>query len=197
VSKADVIKHMLSMLILNGRIGKWILALSEFDLRYELAKAVKGHVMADFITQCHMPSIGGYLESMPWTLFDGSSCKQGGGIGIVIISSRGASFEFAFQIKPMATNNQAEYKAILKALQLLQEVKAESIEIFRDSQLVINQLVALYECKDDILKGYYDECRKLLEEFRLLLPAYSKSTESRSQSTSSKYIRLSSDSRNT
>ena len=32
ISKADVIKHMLSMLILNRRMGKWILALSEFDL---------------------------------------------------------------------------------------------------------------------------------------------------------------------
>ena len=42
VSKADVIKHILSMLVLNGRVGKWIMALSEFDLRYESAKAVKG-----------------------------------------------------------------------------------------------------------------------------------------------------------
>ena len=92
MSKADVIKHMLSMLILNGRMGKWILALSEFDLRYDSAKAVKGQVMADFITQHHKPSIG-YVESMPWTLFfDGSSCKQGGGIGIVIISPRGGKF---------------------------------------------------------------------------------------------------------
>jgi hypothetical protein len=33
VSKFDVIKHMLSFPILNWRIGKWILALSEFDLR--------------------------------------------------------------------------------------------------------------------------------------------------------------------
>ena len=49
VSKADVIKHMLSMPILNGRMGKWILALSEFDLRYESAKAVKGQVIADFV----------------------------------------------------------------------------------------------------------------------------------------------------
>ena len=108
------------MLILNGRMGKWILALSEFDLRYESAKAVKGQVMADFITQYHKPTIG-YVEPMPWTLFfDGSSCKQGGGIGIVIILPRGASFEFAFQTKPMTTNNQAEYEAILKGLQLLQ-----------------------------------------------------------------------------
>jgi hypothetical protein len=51
ICKDDVIKYMLSMSILSGRIGKWILALSEFDLRYESAKAVKGQVMADFVTQ--------------------------------------------------------------------------------------------------------------------------------------------------
>ena len=72
---------------------------------------------------------------MPWTLFfDGSSCKQGGGIGIVIILPRGPSFEFALPIEPMVSNNQAEYEAILKGLQLLHEVKAEAIEVFRDSQ---------------------------------------------------------------
>ena len=92
MSKADVIKHMLSMLILNERMGKWILALLEFDLKYESAKAVKVQVMADFITQHHKPSIG-YVEPMPWTLFlDGSSCKKEGDIGIVIISPWGASF---------------------------------------------------------------------------------------------------------
>jgi hypothetical protein len=41
---------MLSMPILNGRIGKWILAFSEFELRFESAKAVKGQIITDFIT---------------------------------------------------------------------------------------------------------------------------------------------------
>jgi len=70
--------------------------------------------------------------------FDGSSCKQGGGIDIVIISPRGASFKFALPTEPMVTNNQAKYEAILKGLQLLHEVKAEAIELFGDSQLIIN-----------------------------------------------------------
>jgi ribonuclease HI len=48
------------------------------------------------------------------------------------------SFEYAIPIKPTSTNNQAEYQAILKGIQLLHEVKAESIEVFGDSQLVIN-----------------------------------------------------------
>ena len=88
-------------------MGKWILALSEFDLMYESAKAVKGQLIANFITQHHKPGIR-YVELIPWTLFfDGSSYKQGGGIGIVIVSPRGASFELAFSTKPMTTNNQA------------------------------------------------------------------------------------------
>jgi len=98
VSKADVIKHMLSMPILNGRVGKWILALSEFDLRYKSAKAVKGQVIANFVTQHRKPSMN-YVEPVPWTLFfDGSSCKQGGGIGIVIISPRGQILSLPFQL---------------------------------------------------------------------------------------------------
>jgi len=50
ICKDDVIRYMLSMPIMSGRIGKWILALSDFDLRYESAKAVKGQIMADFVT---------------------------------------------------------------------------------------------------------------------------------------------------
>ena len=51
ICKDDAVRYMLSMLIMSGRIDKWILALSEFDLRYESAKAVKGQIMADFVTQ--------------------------------------------------------------------------------------------------------------------------------------------------
>jgi len=67
---------MLSMPIMSGRIGKWILALSEFDLRYELAKAVKGQIMADFVTRhCGTEET---MEIVPWTLFfDGSTCDRG------------------------------------------------------------------------------------------------------------------------
>jgi hypothetical protein len=61
-SKFDVIKHMLSMPILNGRIGKWIL--SEFELRFELAKAVKGQIIADFINE-HRDSSINLLEITP------------------------------------------------------------------------------------------------------------------------------------
>ena len=51
VCKADVIKYMLSAPILKGRLGKWMLAMKEYDLRFESAKAVKAQVLANLIVE--------------------------------------------------------------------------------------------------------------------------------------------------
>jgi ribonuclease HI len=160
---------MLSMPILNGRIGKWILALSEFELKFESAKAIKGQIITDFITEHRDPSID-LLEITPWALFfDGSSCGKGGGIGILLMSPRGEMFEFAIPIQPIVTNNQVEYEALLRGLQYLKEAKAISVEIYGDSELVIKQLNDQYECRSDILRSYYDECREILKSFQLVI----------------------------
>ncbi len=99
VCKADVIKYMLLAPVLKGRVGKWIYALTKFDLRYESPKAIKGQAIADFIVEHRDDSIGS-VEIVPLTLFvDGSVCTHDCGISLVIISPRGASFEFAYTIK--------------------------------------------------------------------------------------------------
>jgi hypothetical protein len=51
ICKSDVIKHMLSAPVLKGGLGKWMFALSKFDIQYQLAKAVKGQVLADLIAE--------------------------------------------------------------------------------------------------------------------------------------------------
>ena len=99
VSKADVIKHMLSAPILKGRLGKWMFALSEFDIRYRPAKVIKGQALTDLITeQAALPT--SYIGLAMWALFfDGSACDAGCGIGIFIVSPRGARYEFAIRLK--------------------------------------------------------------------------------------------------
>nr|AAM22019.1 Putative polyprotein [Oryza sativa Japonica Group]AAP52695.1 retrotransposon protein, putative, unclassified [Oryza sativa Japonica Group] len=87
---------------------------------------------------------------------------------LVIIPPRVASFEFARTIKPYATNNQAEYEAVLKGFQLLKEVEADAIEIMGDLLLVINQLAGEYECRNDTLMIYNEKCRELMDGFRLV-----------------------------
>jgi ribonuclease HI len=57
---------------------------------------------------------------------------------------------------------------VLKGIKLLWEINTKVIEIFGDSQLVINQLAGKYECKDDILRVYHEECLQLLWEFKIV-----------------------------
>jgi len=64
----------------------------------------------------------------------------------VLISPRGRKYEFSLPSVVTSTNNEAEYQALIKGLELLKEVHADAVEIFEDSMLVINQLVGSYEC---------------------------------------------------
>ncbi|KAM1293732.1 hypothetical protein ACFX2H_013746 [Malus domestica] len=57
IAKTDVIKYMLSKPMLIGRIGKWILALSEFSFQYVPQRVVKGQAIADFLAE-HQESQG-------------------------------------------------------------------------------------------------------------------------------------------
>jgi ribonuclease HI len=138
-------------------------------LKFESAKAIKGQIIADFITEHRDPSIN-LLEITPWALFfDGSSCGKGGGVRILLISPRGEMFEFAIPIQPTITNNQAEYETLLRGLQYLREAGAVSVEVYGDSELVIKQLNGQYECKSDALRSYYEECREILKSFPLVI----------------------------
>jgi len=74
--------------------------------------------------------------------------------------------DFSLPIVATSTNNQAEYQALIKGLELLKEVHADTIEIFGDSMLVINQLAGCYECQSEVLITYYEKSMQLLREFK-------------------------------
>ena len=107
-----------------------------------------------------------FLELVPWLLFfDGSICKRGCGIGLVIVSPRGSVFEFSFAVEAF-TNNQAEYEAVMKGLQLLKDANAEFIEVIGDSLLILGQIANEYDCKDSILRDYHQKCHELMRCFK-------------------------------
>jgi hypothetical protein len=119
--QADVIKHMLQQPILSGRIGKWAYALIEYDLAYEPLKSIKGQVVADFIVEHSIDQNKdesyNLVSIRRWKLFfDGSACREGQGVGPVLVSPRGAIFETSAHLEYFCTNNQAEYQAIMLSL---------------------------------------------------------------------------------
>jgi len=127
-------------------------------------KAVKVQVMADFVTQ-HCNVVGSLVIAL-WTLFfDGSTFDQGVGIRIVLISPQGKKYEVSLPIVATLTNNQAEYQNLAKGLELLREIRANVVEVFGHSMLVLNQLIGIYECRSEVLILYYEICLQLLKEF--------------------------------
>ena len=137
---------MLSAPVLKGRLGKWMFALSGFDIRYQLAKAVKGQALADLVADRISTDIAA-LFIRAWAMFfDGSACDDGCGVGILLVSPQGATYSFSIRMTASCTNNLVEYEAIRKGMELLLEAGAEAVEIFGDSKLVISQLMEEYRC---------------------------------------------------
>jgi len=114
ICKLDVIKHMLSIPVLKGQLGKWMFALSEFDIRYQPAKAVKGQALADLIADRINTDVAA-LFIRAWAMFfDGSACDDGCGVGILLVSPRGATYSFSIRVTTPCTNNIVEYEAVRK-----------------------------------------------------------------------------------
>ena len=63
------------------------------------------------------------------------------------------------------TNNQAEYHAIITALQKAVSLGVKQVEIRSDSELVVRQLTGAYRVKNAALKPLYQQVRKLLSSF--------------------------------
>jgi hypothetical protein len=104
---------MLHKPILSGRVGKWAYALVGYDLHCEPLSSTKDQIVADFIVGHRLDKQldlnVGYTTFTPWKLhFGGTVCKDGCGVGVVIISPSGAVFEALNRSGHDCTNYQTE-----------------------------------------------------------------------------------------
>ncbi|XP_059627720.1 uncharacterized protein LOC132270558 [Cornus florida] len=118
--------------------------------------AIKGQAVADFLLECDSEDIEEDLRGCLWRLFvDGSSNQMGAGIGIKLQTPEGTSLSQALRLEFRATNNEAEYEALLAGLKLAKELKVRNLIVFSDSQLVVRQVNGEYETKDKIMEAYH------------------------------------------
>ncbi|KAM2913626.1 hypothetical protein COP2_044260 [Malus domestica] len=92
-----------------------------------------------------------------WKLyFDGSYTQKASGTRIVIINPQGIYHYYLFLLDYQGnTNNRAEYEALIIGLEILMELGAMEVEVFGDSELVINQLKGEFKCRHIAMAGYY------------------------------------------
>jgi ribonuclease HI len=87
------------------------------------------------------------------------------GIGAIILDKSGNVEKELADYIGEATNNVAEYQAVIAGLEAAKEFSPEVINIFADSQLVIRQLKGEYRVKSERLRPYYEKVQKLLTDF--------------------------------
>lgn len=99
--------------------------------------------------------------------FDGGSRGNPGpaGIGVVVRAADGAPLVTLGRFIGRATNNVAEYTALITALQEAKKLHAKSITIRGDSELIIRQMLGQYRVKSPDLIPLYEEARHLYHQF--------------------------------
>ena len=75
---------------------------------------------------------------------------------------------YSFALNELCSNNVAEYQALIIGLQMAIEMGISQLEIFRDSKLVINQILEQYDVKKEDLVPYCKYAKKLLANFEAI-----------------------------
>ena len=79
-----------------GKIAKWVIKLSMYDIEYKPMTAIKAQALSDFVAEWTEAQLREEIKKLEfWTIyFDGSLQLQGAGAGIVVISLQGENFKY-------------------------------------------------------------------------------------------------------
>ena len=86
-------------------------------------------------------------------------------MGLILTSSDGIDVEYALRFRFQASNNEAEYEAIIAGLNLAHSMEADQLEICSDSQLVVKHIEDSYKARGEKMILYLKRVRELLKKF--------------------------------
>jgi ribonuclease HI len=151
----------------SGRIAKWEVELMGETLSFAPRKAIKSQVLAGFLaewTDTQLPTTP--IQPELWTMyFDGSLMKIGAGTGLLFVSPLRKHLHYIIRLHFPASNNMAEYEALVNGLRIAVELGVRRLDARGDSQLVINQVMNNSHCRDQRMEAYCDEVRRLEDKF--------------------------------
>ena len=98
--------------------------------------------------------------------FDGSLKLGGAGACVLFISLDGKQLKYVLQILWQATNNEAEYEALVHGLRVAITLGIKRLLVYDDSAVVINQVNKDWDCTKENMGAYCAEIRKLEKHFQ-------------------------------
>jgi ribonuclease HI len=151
----------------SDRIAKWAVELMGETLSFAPRKAIKSQVLADFLAEwvdTQLPTAP--IQPKLWTMyFDGSLMKTGAGAGLLFISPLGKHVRYVLRLHFPASNNVAEYEALVNGLRITVKLGVWRLDAHGDSELIINQVMKNSHCRDRKMEAYCDEVRRLEDKF--------------------------------
>ncbi|XP_074324392.1 uncharacterized protein LOC141661309 [Apium graveolens] len=155
----------------------------QLPVDYKPRTAIKGQALADFVLEFppHQEVELGALVVIPsteevglerqnsapwWNLYvDGASNGDGAGAGIELISPEAHKIRYATHLAFHATNNDAEYEALINGLKLALEMKVENLNVFSDSMIVVYQINGGYQAKGPRTELYLKCAQRIIARF--------------------------------
>ncbi|KAJ9543520.1 hypothetical protein OSB04_023227 [Centaurea solstitialis] len=144
---------------LTGRLAKWNIYLSGFDIEFKPKTAIKSQVLADFVaefspgmepTTCD--EIVMISDNKPWILFECTRIRIRCCLKIITRGKYGVLHTIRCEFK--ATNNEAEYEALIAGLDIAYKLGARHLNARSDSLLIVNQVNGDFQAKDSKMMSY-------------------------------------------
>ncbi|XP_061374604.1 uncharacterized protein LOC133316836 [Gastrolobium bilobum] len=114
-------------------------------------------IVKTMTTSQHLQDLEQDRANEDWTIFvDGSSNVKGSGAGIIVESPQGITVEHSIHFGFKASNNQAEYEAIIAGLAMAKDLGATRVILKSDSQLIVAQVQGTYQAKEALMVKYLE-----------------------------------------
>lgn len=161
VAKIDSLKHLLSKAALTGRLAKWVMILSEFDIHYTERRPIKGQVIADQLAEAPLLDKQPMEVEFPdrdvltvttnqWTY------------SLMVPTLEGYTIPRSYRLMFPCINNIPKYEALVTGIKIVVEWRIMELKVYGDFQLVINQINNDYQTKDDNLLPY----KRMVDDFK-------------------------------
>jgi ribonuclease HI len=151
----------------TGRISKWAVELGALNIDCKPRTTIKSQALVDFMAEWREKQLPTPTEGPEhWVMyFDGSLKLEGAGAGVLLISPTGEQLKYVLQIIWKASNNEAEYEALLHGLRLTASLGIKRLLVYGDSVVVINQVNKSWDRNKENIDAYCLEVCKLENKF--------------------------------
>ncbi|XP_060170576.1 uncharacterized protein LOC132601513 [Lycium barbarum] len=185
ISRMDPLKYIFQKPMSSGRLTKWQILLTEFDIVYVTRTAIKAQALADHLAENPVDDeyepLNTYFpdeeinsveeevrdDSHVWKLyFDGAVNIKGVGIGAILISPMGNHYPATARLRFFCTNNTADYEACIMGLNMAIHLDAHELKVLGDSDLLIRQAQGEWETRDIKLIPYKQCLEDLIKRFK-------------------------------